>query len=49
MEKVKVIDIVYLDLSKAFDAISHSILLGKLVAHGLDRYTVCRVKNWLEY
>ncbi|NXC47288.1 RTJK polymerase, partial [Penelope pileata] len=34
--------------SKAFDTVSHSILLGKLAAHGLDRYTLLWVKNWLE-
>ena len=41
----KAVDVVYLDFSKAFDTVSHSILLEKLVAHGLDRYTLCWVKN----
>ena len=40
--------IVYLDFSKAFDMVSHSILLGKLAGHGLDRYTLLWVRNWLE-
>ncbi|NXR02265.1 RTJK polymerase, partial [Sagittarius serpentarius] len=34
--------------SKAFDTVSHSILLQKLAAHGLHRCTLCMVKNWLE-
>jgi len=37
----------YLDFSKAFDTVTHSILLGMLAAHGLDRYTLGWVKNWL--
>ena len=42
------IDVVHLDFSKAFDTVSHSILLEKLAARGLDRYTLCWLKNWLE-
>ncbi|NXQ98447.1 RTJK polymerase, partial [Sagittarius serpentarius] len=34
--------------SKAFDTISHSILLSKLAAHGLDVCTLCWVKYWLD-
>ena len=34
------------NFSKAFDTISHSNLLAKLVAHGLDGHTLCWVKNW---
>jgi len=47
VDAAKGADIVYLDFSKAFDTVSHSILLEKLVAHGLDRSTLCWVKNWL--
>ncbi|KAJ7427574.1 hypothetical protein WISP_05793 [Willisornis vidua] len=39
---------VYLDLSKAFDTVSHSILLEKLAARGLDRGTLLWVKSWLD-
>ena len=38
---------VYLDFSKAFDTISHSIPLKELAAPGLDGCTLCWVKKWL--
>ncbi|GAB0182498.1 mitochondrial enolase superfamily member 1 [Grus japonensis] len=44
----KAVDVVYLDISKAFDTVSHSILLEKLAAHGLDRLTLRWVKSWLD-
>ncbi|KAF4803678.1 hypothetical protein TURU_013884 [Turdus rufiventris] len=44
----KAVGVVYLNFSKAFDTVSHSILLEKLAAHGLDRSTLCLVKNWLD-
>ncbi|RMC15011.1 hypothetical protein DUI87_07190 [Hirundo rustica rustica] len=44
----KAVDVVYLDFSKAFDTVSHSILLNKLAARGLDRSTLCWVRNWLD-
>ena len=48
VDEEKAVDIVHLDFSKAFDAISHSILLGKLSACGLHKYSLCWVKSWLE-
>ena len=45
MDEGKAVDIVDLDFSKAFDTVFHSILLEKLAAHGLDRQTLCWVKN----
>ncbi|GAB0177326.1 mitochondrial enolase superfamily member 1 [Grus japonensis] len=48
VDEGKAVDVVYLDFSKAFDTISHSILLEKLAVCGLDRHTLCWVKNWLD-
>ena len=48
VDEGKAVDVVYLDFSKAFDSVSQSIHLEKLVAHGLDRYTLGWVRNWLE-
>ena len=48
VDKGKAVDVVYLDFSKAFDILSHSILLGKLAVCGLGRYTLLWVRNWLE-
>ena len=47
VEEGEAVDVVYLGFSKAFDIISHSILLKKLAAHGLDGCTLHRVTNWL--
>ncbi|TRZ23325.1 hypothetical protein HGM15179_003791 [Zosterops borbonicus] len=44
----RAVDVVYLDFSKAFDTVSHSTLLDKLAARGLDRSTYCWVRNWLD-
>ncbi|KAK4815696.1 hypothetical protein QYF61_006679 [Mycteria americana] len=48
VDEGKAVDVVYLDVSKAFDTVSHSILLEKLAAHVLDGCTLRWVKNWLD-
>lgn len=45
IDKERAVDIVYADFSKAFDTISHSILIDKLRKHGLDEWTVGRIEN----
>ncbi|KAK4825952.1 hypothetical protein QYF61_003470 [Mycteria americana] len=41
------VDIVYLGFSMAFDTVSHSLLLEKLMCYGLDKWSVRWVGNWL--
>ncbi|GAB0183516.1 mitochondrial enolase superfamily member 1 [Grus japonensis] len=48
VDEGKAVDVVYLDFSKAFDAISHSTLLEKLAAHGLDRHTLHWLDGWAQ-
>ncbi|KAK4830472.1 hypothetical protein QYF61_011196 [Mycteria americana] len=40
------VDIVYLDFSKAFDTVFHSLLLEKLMHYSLDKWSVQWVGNW---
>jgi len=44
LDEGKAVNAVYLDFSKAFDTVAQE----KLVAHGLDRHTLCWEKNCLE-
>jgi len=48
VDEGKAVDVVYLEPNKAFDTVSHSILLEKLAPYGLDRHTLCWVKTWLD-
>jgi len=43
----KAVDVVYLDFSKAFNTVSHRIVLEKLAAYDLDGYTLHWIQNWL--
>ncbi|GAB0186019.1 mitochondrial enolase superfamily member 1 [Grus japonensis] len=47
VDEGRAVDVVYLDFSKAFDTVSHSILIGKLRKCGLDEWTVRWIENWL--
>jgi len=47
IDERRAVDVVYLDFSKAFDTVSHNILLGKLRKYGLDEWSVKWVENWL--
>jgi len=43
----RAVGVVYLDFSKAFDTVSHNILIGKLRKCGLYEWSVRRIENWL--
>jgi len=47
VDEGKAVDVIYLEFSKAFDTVPHSILLDKLAAHGLDGRILHCMKNWL--
>jgi len=47
VDEGKAADIIYLDFSKDFDTVLHSIFLKNLAAHGLDGCTLHWIKNWL--
>jgi len=46
VDEGKAVDVVYLDFTKAFDTVPHSILLENLASHGLDGCTLRWIKNW---
>ncbi|KAK4833058.1 hypothetical protein QYF61_027720 [Mycteria americana] len=45
----KPVDVGFLDFSKAFDTVSHSILLDKMSSVQLDKSIIRWVSNWLGY
>jgi len=47
VDEGRAVDVVYLNFSKAFDTVSHNILLGKLRKCGLDAWSVRWIENWL--
>jgi len=44
----KAVVVVHFKISKVFDTVSHSTLLKKLAANGLDGCILCWVKKWLD-
>ncbi|CAM5116931.1 unnamed protein product [Natator depressus] len=44
----KAVDVIFLDFSKAFDMVSHSIFASKLKKYGLDEWTIRWVESWLD-
>jgi len=47
VDEGRAVDVVYLDLGKALDTVSHNILLQKLRKCGLDEWTEGWIKSWL--
>ncbi|CAM5131703.1 unnamed protein product [Natator depressus] len=41
------VDMLFLDFSKAFDTVSHSILASKLKKYRLDEWTIRWIESWL--
>jgi len=48
VDEGRAVDVVCLNFSKAFDTVSHNILLGKLRKCGLNEWTVRWIENWLD-
>ena len=47
MDEGRTVDVVYLDFSKAFNTVSHNILLGKLQKCGIHEWTLGCNENWM--
>ena len=43
----RAVNVIYLDFSKAFGAVSHDILIWKLRKCGIDEWMLRWVENWL--
>ncbi|CAM4502552.1 unnamed protein product [Lepidochelys kempii] len=49
VDEWKAADVLFLAFSKAFDMVSHSILVSKLKKYGLDEWTIRWVESWLDH
>ena len=48
VDKGTPVDVVYLDLSKAFDTVPHKRLIAKIRAHGIDGEVLNWIEEWLK-
>ncbi|CAM5168204.1 unnamed protein product [Eretmochelys imbricata] len=48
VDEGKAVDVLFLDFSKVFDTVSHSILASKLKKYGLDEWTIRWIESWLD-
>ncbi|KAJ7428077.1 hypothetical protein BTVI_01329 [Pitangus sulphuratus] len=47
VDQGNLVDVIFLDFSKAFDTVSHKILLDKMFSTQLNKHIMWWVKNWL--
>uniref|UniRef100_A0A8C3C0J2 Reverse transcriptase domain-containing protein n=1 Tax=Cairina moschata TaxID=8855 RepID=A0A8C3C0J2_CAIMO len=47
VDEGRAVDVIYLDFSRAFDTVSHDILIAKVRKCRIDEWTVRWVENWL--
>ncbi|CAM5162711.1 unnamed protein product [Natator depressus] len=48
VDERKAVDVLFLDFSKAFDTVCHSILASKLKKYGLDVWAIRWIESWLD-
>ncbi|CAM4648012.1 unnamed protein product [Lepidochelys olivacea] len=48
VDEGKAVDVLFLDFSKAFDMVYHSILASKLKKYGLGEWTIRWIESWLD-